>query len=197
MENLVTEFMKIKKIKLNYSFNFKSGAPSHRFINCLMSIDGTYCPTMEPNGFDPTFYSRKLQCAALGYKVGLQLDGIKLVWINGAFKVAPNPDINLFQCELKTFLSSNEFVVSDVCSNNYKCVQLNLLSNSFNKETHRNILARQEKLNGLLKRVNVSCQKFKHKRCLPSECFHAVAHIVQLNISLKRIERCVLGINTD
>lgn len=65
MEILVTNVMNIIEIKLKDRFISKIGTSSHPFINWFMSMDGNDCPITKPNGFKPTFYSKKTSMCAI------------------------------------------------------------------------------------------------------------------------------------
>lgn len=98
------------------------------------------------------------------------------------YKADSYSDLKSCQKDLQQQLIPNEFVVAESGYKYYECLLLDLLSSSFDKETHGEILARHENENGLLMNFKVWDERFRHNRSLDSACFHAVGHIVELTI---------------
>jgi hypothetical protein len=88
------------------------GVDPNTQLTCLMSVDGTDCPIMDPWPFDPKWYSEKFFGPGLKYDVGVSIFGCDIVWINGPF-VASTADSTIFIQKLTNMLADDEGVEVD------------------------------------------------------------------------------------
>jgi hypothetical protein len=57
-----------------------------------ISVDGTDCPICEQSPFSPKWWSFKMNGPAVRYEVGISIQKPLIVWVNGPYQPAPNPD---------------------------------------------------------------------------------------------------------
>ena len=62
---------------------------------CLLTVDGTDVPVMEPWPFDSKWFSKKFNGPAVKYEVGVSIYNGFTCWINGPF-VASTNDSTIF-----------------------------------------------------------------------------------------------------
>jgi hypothetical protein len=65
--------------------------------DCLVSVDGTDCPTQEPTPFSPVNYSYKFNGPGLRYEVALCILTGDIVWVNGPFEPGKYSDLAIFR----------------------------------------------------------------------------------------------------
>jgi hypothetical protein len=99
--------LKQKVISLDKRFQNYDGK-----THCLISVDGTDCPIMEPWPFEKKWYSQKFIGPALKYEVGVCIKTGYIVWVNGPFVGSEN-DGTIFTQGLATFLAEDEGVEVD------------------------------------------------------------------------------------
>ncbi len=160
------------------------------------TLDGVDCPIAEPRRpIDPAFYSHKFKRAGLRYEVAVQINGTKIIWINGGVPCGRFPDLTLARLNFTTMLLPNERVAAD---KGYKDDLFMLpISRPMNRGEkdfntwHRKILARHETVNVRLKQFRVLKQVFTHGSTteerirLHIKCFTAVANLTQLMLRVK------------
>lgn len=154
--------------------------------NCLMSVDGTDCPVMEPWPFDPQWYSHKFNGPGVKYELGVCIATGFIVWVNGPFHCGVG-DSTIFKGTLSGLLAEDEGVEVD---GGYKgdasLKNPNVNRSRVQRQQKATVRARHETVNGRLKQFNVLNIAFRHLKprneMMPKHrlCFNAVAVITQL-----------------
>jgi DDE superfamily endonuclease len=158
--------------------------------NCLISVDGTHCPVMEPWPFDRKWYSQKFNGPGVKYEVGVCIKTGFIVWVNGPF-VASTNDATIFTNGLVHLLTEDEGVEVDAGYKGhpkFKSPSVNISRNQ--RQQKANVRSRHETINGRLKIYNVLNIAFRHMK--PREemmekhkkCFYSVAVITQTKFEL-------------
>ena len=69
-----------------------------------ISTDGTDCLICEPTPFCRSWYSHKLNKAALRYEISVAVGCLKVVWVHGPFRAGSWTDIKIFKKGLRQML---------------------------------------------------------------------------------------------
>jgi hypothetical protein len=90
----------------------------NRFIDhigndCLVSVDGTDFPILEPHPFSHANFSHKFKGPGVRYEVAVCIRTGDIVWTNGPFQPGAWPDIKIFRKDLVHKLIRNERVEAD------------------------------------------------------------------------------------
>lgn len=149
-------------------------------MSCRVTVDGTDCPIAEPSPWSSSWYSHKLNSAALRYELSISLNG-DLVAVNGHFAAGSNPDLLIFRKGLKYQLGTSEKVFGDKGYKDNKCVTPDLVPIHL-KYYIAKLRARHETFNGRLKRFGVLKTPFRHSLEFHGTCFYAVAVITQISL---------------
>ncbi len=156
--------------------------------DCLMSVDGTDFripqkgQVKKGNPFASHKYTGK---SALQYKLGVDIRGGNLVWIQGPYPAGKWPDIKIFNAILANFLERYERVEADDGyrghPNKVKC-SLNNIAPAEKLAMQARVRARHETINGRLKNWGILAQVFRHDIRCHGEVFRACAVLTQLTI---------------
>ena len=144
-----------------------------------MSVDCTDCTIYEPKPFHRKWFSHKFNGPGLRYEVGISIYTGHIVWVNGPFPCGHNPDIKIFTSLLKNQLLPSEIVVADGGYRDSKCRKNPSI---FGQELSGRIRARHETCNRRLKTFKCIQPGFRHSLNNHGIYFHAVAHVVQMDI---------------
>jgi hypothetical protein len=80
---------------------------------CLIMLDGTDFPIMEPKLFSPAWYTHKMNGPGLRYEIGICIQTGWVVWANGPFPCGAWPDLHIARAELLKRLARNEMYIGD------------------------------------------------------------------------------------
>lgn len=151
--------------------------------NCAISIDGTDVPIEEPKPFSTSWYSHKFCGPGLRYELGVSIKSGNICWVNGPFPCGSHPDDKIFRLGLLAHLGKGNCVVADRGYKHPKCVTPDTrLLDTDDSEKYKQILARHETVNRLLKRFLILSHRFRHSIHKHRVCFMAVVNIVTLCI---------------
>jgi hypothetical protein len=129
---------------------------------CLMSIDGTDCPVMEPWPFQPKWYSKKFNGPGVKYEVGVCIRTGSIVWINGPFFCSVN-DSTIAKQGLIPLLTEDEGLEVDagyMGHNKFKAPAVGLSSQQRKEKSI--VRGRHENVNSRLKQFTVLNVPFRH-----------------------------------
>jgi len=153
-----------------------------------MAVDGTDFripqkgQAKKGNPFGSHKYAGK---SALRYKLGIEIRGGDLVWIQGPYPAGKWPDIKIFNAVLAHFLERYERVEADDGyrghADKVKC-PLNDISPPEKTAMQARVRARHETFNGRLKNWGILSQVFRHDICRHGEVFRACVVLTQLTI---------------
>lgn len=152
---------------------------------CLLSVDGTDCPTNQR--FDRRFYSHKFKSSGVRYEIGLCIQTGHICSVVGPFPCGEWPDINIYRSWLKHQLRAGEKVEADCGYRGDPTVRDPSDCNTWGEhEMKFNVRARHEHVNQRFKNFRI-LRKFRHftshdETDKHKYCFDSIATIVQLNI---------------
>lgn len=151
---------------------------------CLVSIDGTDCPILEPRPFSPIWFSFKFHGAGLRYEVGICIQTGWIVWVKGPYPCGAFPDRNIAQNGVNLELDPGEMYVADrgYRDNARGCAETPQGINDFDQYMKATARARHEVVNSRIKLFTILKQKFRHHRRKHGMCFKAAANLTQLKI---------------
>lgn len=151
-------------------------------------VDGTDCPTQEPQPFSSRNYSHKFKSAGLRYQVTTSRQG-DIINVDGPHRPGTKwgSEKSIFERGLMTYLDEGEKCEGD----KYYRKQLQDIFTEYSNEEERNFAsrfrARHESMNGRLKRFQILTTKFRAKPAFQkhSRAFRAIAVLCQLEIETK------------
>lgn len=146
-------------------------------VFCYASVDCTDCTIYEPTIFDANWWSHKTNGPAVRYEVMVSLDW-NICWVSGPFQCGSNPDLLIFQSNLKQRLDANEAVISDAVYNDTSCIY----DCGIDSKLAQDYRARHESVFGRMKNWNAISHRFHHNLDKHSICFFSVAIIAQVEI---------------
>lgn len=153
---------------------------------CLMSIDGTDCPVMEPWPFETKWYSKKFNGPGVKYEVGVCIRTGYIVWISGPFHCSKG-DATIAKEGLIPLLAEDEGLEVDAGYTGHDKFKAPSVALSSNERKEKSIVrGRHENVNSRLKIFNVLNVPFRHLKDEAdmmkkhSWCFTAIAIITQL-----------------
>lgn len=150
-----------------------------KFLNCLISVDGTDCRIDEPKPFSSCWYSHKFNGLGVRYEVGVTVQKGYICWINGPYPCGKSPDLSIYRSGLKNQIRYGEQVLTDGGYKDESCVLKDNLV-GITKRYHSLIRARHETLNKRLKEFKVLKHVYRHRLSKHVICFYAVANITQI-----------------
>ena len=152
--------------------------------NCLVWVDCTDVPILEPWPFDSAYYSQKLNGPGYKYELALAINGDYIVWINGPFPAGRPADLEIFRQGLMLMLAEDEGVETDAYyKGEYALKNVNVHRGRTFKEQKKLVRARGENVFSRFKRFGVLRKRFTHKLEKHQICFRSVAVLVQLNMN--------------
>ena len=172
----------VKDIAALDFINFHARNPPHGKHTVRMSVDGTDFRIREPSPFSPSWYSHKFQGPGLRYEIGVGIFSGGIVWVNGPFPCGSWPDLKIAREALVHYLDQDEKVIAD---GGYRGDSHFLTPTGINDDFSRVmavIRARHETVNGRFKSFNVLACTFRHSLGKHSQCFMAVANLVQVSL---------------
>lgn len=167
----------------------------NRFINhdgistCLMSVDGTDCPVMEPHPFDKKWYSEKLNGPGVKYEVAVCIKTGEITWFKGPFPASAS-DSTIFKEDLATKLLQYEGVEADAGYRGHPALKNKMTSVSREQRKQKGVVrSRHEIINSRLKQFNVLNFPFRHLKLGSPDmlfkhgiCFGAIVVITHLKM---------------
>lgn len=164
-------------------------------VQCLMTIDCTDCPVMEPWPFKEMWYSQKMNGPALKYEVGVCIKTCHIVWINGPHPASAN-DATLFRENLATLLAEDEAVEVDGVYKGHEKLKAPTVAKSRKERKQKSVArGRHENVNSRLKIYNVLNIPFRHTGEFGTRadtmiakhgiCFNTIAVVTQLGFYLE------------
>lgn len=147
----------------------------------FVSLDGTDCPINEPTPFSTKWWSHKINGPGLRYEVGLCISTGHIVWTNGPYPCGAFPDLKIARDCYIDQVEQGEMTLAD---KGYRDATYFLTPWTHPESSghQKRIMARHETVNGRLKFFAVLRRSFRHELHLHTQCFHAVANIVQLEL---------------
>ena len=159
---------------------------------CLISIDGTDCPVMEPWPFDGRWYSKKFNGPGVKYEIGVCIATGHIVWVNGPFEASKN-DSAIFNDTLDSLLCDDEGVeVDQGYKGNHRFKSPTVASSRSARKMKSVVRGRHEIVNSKLKTFEILNRVFRHSgqhdggEAMKEKhgiCFHAIAVLTQLKIA--------------
>ena len=145
-------------------------------------MDCTDCSTYEPQPFDPSNFSVKVNGPGLRYEVGLGIQSGDIVWVNGPFQPGVfNDDSIAKQKGFCAALGPRERFLADSIYSGWRPIVPTGRNNADEKMKNR-ARARHETVNARLKRFGALKQVFRHRLDQHGSVFHAIATICQVEI---------------
>lgn len=149
----------------------------------VLSVDGTHCPILEQrkDGFNPDYFSHKLNGPGYAYEIGLHLHESKLLWLAGPYP-AGDSDLVIFRKPngLKSKLLDGMIIVADMGYQNEDQVNVrNELDNNEVKAFKERARARHESYNEKIKCFKVLSETYRHALDTHRIVFESVCVIVQ------------------
>lgn len=148
-------------------------------------MDGTDFAIEEPrvNGFDPRWYSHKLNGPGVRYEIALSIEGNHIVHGHGPFPCGDYPDINIFRAQLRGMIPNGEKLIAD---KGYIGEGMKLwLKNEGNEvqiRAFKFMRARHETLNGRMKTFKSMDSVWRHDLDKHPVCFYSILVITQINL---------------
>lgn len=156
---------------------------------CLISLDCTDCPIMEPYPWDTKWYSQKFNGPGLKYEVAVCIKTGYIVWINGPFPASVN-DATVFIGGLADLLAVDEGAeVDGVYKGHHKLKAPTVAKSRTARKQKSHARACGEINNGRLKIFSILGKSFRNTGVRDNGeemmikhglCFNAVAVITQL-----------------
>ena len=172
----------VKDIASLELINFQARITPQANHKVRMSVDGTDFRIREPSPFSPIWHSHKFRGPGLRYEVGVGICSGGIVWVNGPFPCGSWPDLNIARDGLVNFLEEGEKVIADGgYGGDSHFLTPTGVNDNFNNVMSV-IRARHETVNGRLKSFNVLATTFRHSLGNHSQCFMAVANLVQVSL---------------
>lgn len=157
--------------------------------NCLITLDCTDCPVMEPYPFDPKWYSQKFNGPAVKYEVAVCIKTGHIVWISGPHPASLN-DASIFIQGLSNLLAVDEGAEVDGVYKGHDQLKAPSVAKTRKARKQKSIArGRGEINNSKLKVFGVLCKSFRNtgtrdqgEEMLVKHglCFDAVAVVTQL-----------------
>jgi len=144
-----------------------------------ISVDGTDCPIQEPRPFSRTWYSHKINKAALKYEIAINIMTGKMCWISGPYPGSRH-DLTIFRNGLAHFLDEDEQVHADRGYKGDDRISTPLNQTLEEKMQSKVIRARHETCNSRIKNFYSLSTKFRHPLEKHGQVFRAVAVVCQL-----------------
>jgi hypothetical protein len=160
----------------------------NRRNKCFVSVDGTDVPIHEPaRPVDRSYFSHKLNRAALRYELAVGIGSGYIVWVHGPFPAGEWSDINIARRSLVHFLDDDEFYIADGGYRDGNQYSMTPGGRSSYRDRQMGVVrSRHETINSRLKGWKVLSVMFRHKLEKHCICFRAVANIVQLGLMTNR-----------
>ena len=103
--------------KIKWKNRFRRPPSTVGLNSCLVTVDGTDFPIVEPwpfkLDFNRKFYSYKFKRSGLWYKVAIAVYKGNIVWFHGPFPCGAFNDVKIFSLKLQTMLLYCEKVITD------------------------------------------------------------------------------------
>lgn len=153
----------------------------------IISVDGTHCPIQEPRHdvlrVDTSYFSHKINRAALNYEVALSLYDDKIVWVSNPYPASTH-DITVFRENLINLIPLNKKVIGD---NGYNGLgEILRRTNRGDDEVVRRFKqrarCRQESVNSRIKSFRCLQIPFHHQLEFHNDVFGAVCIVVQYQL---------------
>ena len=153
--------------------------------SCLVTVDGTDFPIVEPWQFElefnRKFYSHKFKQSGLRYEVAIAVYTGDIVWFHGPFPCGAFNDLKIFSLKLQTMLPFREKVISDKgYRGNPFCMTPEDSLNEEHKKFMAKARARHETVNRRFKQWGCLKQLWRHDRKKHHFVFKVVATLVQI-----------------
>jgi DDE superfamily endonuclease len=141
---------------------------------CLVTIDGTDCPILEPRPFSPYWYSHKFRGAGLRYEIGVCIQTGWIVWLKGPYPCGACPDRSIAQNGVNLALDPGEMYIADGGYRDRErgCAETPQGVNTDDERMKATARARHEVVNGRIKRFTVLKQPFRHHWSKHGICFN-------------------------
>jgi DDE superfamily endonuclease len=146
---------------------------------CFTSLDGVDFKILEPQPFNPKFYSHKFKGPGLRYEIGLNIRTGHIVWKHGGYPCGQYSDLTIAR---EAYLLSINHAEKTIADKGYRDNRYFLLKNNLNKKIHGKIMARHETVNKRMKQFQILKQPFKNNIHKHPIVFHAVANLIELMI---------------
>ena len=151
-----------------------------------ISTDGTDCLICEPTPFCRSWYSHKLNKAALRYEISVAVGCSKVVWVHGPFRAGSWTDIKIFKKGLRQML--HFFGEMTIADGGYQGLdywvqakgdpRLTPETLDFNTRAH----ARHETVNRRIKTYDCLNQRWRHPRCRHKNVFMAITCLTNIQM---------------
>lgn len=146
---------------------------------CFCSLDGVDFKILEPQPFNPLWFSHKFKGPGLRYEVGLNIRTGDMVWAFGGYPCGEYTDLKLSRELYVLSINHGEKTLAD---RGYKDDKFFILPNNQNIILHHQIMARHETVNKRLRHFQILKQTFRNDLSKHPMVFHAVANLTQLMI---------------
>jgi hypothetical protein len=155
---------------------------------CFVSVDGTDLSIQEPRRpIDKSYYSHKINRAAVRYELAVGISNGYIVWVNGPFPAGAYSDVTIARRSLVHFLHKNEYYIAD---GGYRDGNQWSVTpggrNSYKDRQMGVVRSRHESINSRLKGWKILSVMFRHPLEKHSISFRAVANIVQMGLQSDR-----------
>ena len=163
---------------------FNNRHKKDRYIECLLSVDGTGFQITE-RGCE--WYSFKFKKSGLRYEVGLSIVGGEICWISGPYQPGLYNDLEIFWASLATYLDPFERVEADdryvgEAPLRVKCPACVTIPEE-REHMMKRVRSRQETINRRFKQWKILKQIFRHDIQVHRDVFASIAVITQLAIN--------------
>ena len=154
-------------------------------LNCFTSLHGTDCPIQQPSPFRSSYYSEKLNSAALRYEIGVSIGSSRLVSVSGPCKAGDFPDISIFRQTIQPNLLSSERAITDVGTRT--TIVFNVQYNLYvQKHFHRRVRGRHEIVNSYFKKFTGLSVKFRHDLIFDSTSFMSSQELFKICFNMTK-----------
>ena len=135
----------------------------------------------EPVPFSARWYSHKFNAAGVRYEIGLRLINPIITWVCGPYPCGDWPDLRIARAVYTQMIEPGEMTLAD---DTYRDVLyfIHPHGNPESVQKQKQFMARHETVNGRMKSFRVLSSVYRHNLTFHSNCFYAVANIVQLMI---------------
>ena len=169
--------------------NINNRSDEHWPFAISLVVDGMDCPIQEPNFFDQSWFSHKMNGPAVRYELASSIQHGIICWTNGPYQAGTWPDQNIFFDGLVDYLLPGEMVHADQGYRNRTGEPWNFITpvepvTLDVEEGHKLARACHESINGRFKRFGVLNSPFRHELEKHGICFRAIASLVQLTLTV-------------
>lgn len=151
-------------------------------------VDTTECEIETPSLYEWEFYSGKSKQHSLKYEVAIDVQGSKILWVNGPYKGSIH-DVTIFRDKLVKELKVGEVVLADkgYVGESSCCCPFKPPKNPdqiFFNSKHYKVRQVIERLFSRFKHFNIISQKFRNKSNYEQHkvAFYCIASIIQIDL---------------